>query len=51
MPDCGPLGDTRLEARVRAMVEALQVKSPGGGCVESVLTFATHFFLEAIEYP
>jgi hypothetical protein len=42
MPEPGPLGDTFLEARVRAMVGALFVNSPSGGCVESVCTPATH---------
>jgi hypothetical protein len=44
MPDPGPFGDTFLEARDRAMVEALFVNSSFGGCVESVLTVFTHFF-------
>jgi hypothetical protein len=41
MPDATPLGETLRDARVRAMVLALLVKSPSGGCVESVVTFAT----------
>jgi hypothetical protein len=41
IPDCGPFGDTFREANTRAMVAALLVKSPAGGCVESVFTFAT----------
>lgn len=45
MPEVTPFGDTFFEASVRAMVSALFVKSPGGGCVESVRTFATHPFL------
>lgn len=44
MPELGPFGETFFEARVRAMVEALLVNSPGGGCVESVLTLDTHLF-------
>ena len=39
--DATPLGETFRDARVRAMVLALLVKSPSGGCVESVVTFAT----------
>jgi hypothetical protein len=42
IPDCGPFGETLLEARVLAIVEAPLVNRPRGGCVESVLTFATH---------
>ena len=45
MPELGPFGETFLEARVRAIVEALLVNSPGGGCVESVFTLATHLFV------
>jgi hypothetical protein len=45
MPDDGPLGETRLDARARAMLAALLVKSPLGGCVESVRTLATHRFV------
>ena len=41
-PDPGPLGETFFDASTLAMVEALFVKSPLGGCVESVLTPATH---------
>lgn len=44
IPDCGPFGETFFEANVRAIVLALFVNSPGGGCVESVLTLATHLF-------
>lgn len=43
-PDIGPLGDTFFEARLRAITAALFVKSPSGGCVESVVTPALHFF-------
>ncbi len=43
MPDCGPLGETLLEASERAIVDAFFLKSPAGGCVESVFTCATHF--------
>jgi hypothetical protein len=43
-PDPGPFGETFLEARVRAMVAALFVNNPDGGCVESVLTLDTHLF-------
>jgi hypothetical protein len=45
MPDPGPFGDTFFEARLRAIVEAFSVKSFSGGCVESVVTFATQRFL------
>ena len=44
IPDPGPFGETFLEARVRAMVAALFVNNPDGGCVESVLTVDTHLF-------
>jgi len=44
MPDAGPLGETRFDASVRAIVPASFVKSPLGGCVESVFTLATHCF-------
>jgi hypothetical protein len=40
IPESGPLGETFFEASVLAIVGALFVKSPGGGCVESVFTFA-----------
>ena len=43
-PELGPFGETFFEARVRAMVEALFVNNPDGGCVESVLTLDTHLF-------
>ena len=45
MPEAGPLGEVFLEAKLRAIVSAFCVKRPWGGCVESVLTFATHRFL------
>ena len=44
IPDPGPLGETRFEARDRAMVAALLVNNPLGGKVDTVLTSATHFF-------
>src|ERR1700739_1947817 len=44
MPEAGPFGETFFEARVRAMVAALFVNNPDGGCVESVFTLDTHFF-------
>jgi len=44
IPKAGPLGETLLEAGVRAMVAALLVNKPEGGWVESVFTFATHLF-------
>jgi len=46
IPEPGPLGETRLLARERAMALALLVKSPRGGWVESVLTRATQRFFE-----
>lgn len=47
MPEAGPFGETFFDARLRAMVAAFCVKSLGGGCVESVVTFDTQrFFLE-----
>lgn len=42
MPEAGPFGETFFEASARATVSALLVKSPGGGCVESEVTPATH---------
>jgi hypothetical protein len=49
MPEPGPLGETLFEARVLAIVMPLLVNNPGGGCVESVFTLATHrVFLTAI---
>ena len=44
MPEAGPFGETFLEAKVLAMVEALFVNNPEGGWVESVFTLATHLF-------
>jgi hypothetical protein len=43
-PEVGPFGDTLFDASVFAIVEAFFVNSPSGGCVESVLTLATHSF-------
>jgi hypothetical protein len=45
MPDPGPFGETLFDASVRAIVAAFLLKRPAGGCVESVLTFATQRFL------
>jgi len=42
MPEPGPLGETFFEARALAIVVALFVNNPAGGCVESVFTLATH---------
>jgi len=50
-PEAGPFGETFLDARVRAIVAALFVKSPPGGCVESVLTLDTHRFLFETAMP
>lgn len=44
MPEPGPLGDTLFDASIFAIVLALFVNRPSGGCVESVLTRATHLF-------
>ena len=46
-PEAGPFGETFFEARLRAMVAALLVKSPGGGKVETVFTLATQRFFPA----
>src|SRR6266481_3421497 len=43
-PEVGPFGDTLFDASVFAIVEAFFVNSPSGGCVELVLTVATHIF-------
>jgi hypothetical protein len=45
IPDCGPFGETLLEARTLAIVAAFFLNRPGGGCVESVVTDRTHLFL------
>ena len=42
IPDCGPFGETVLEASEAAIFFALFLNSPFGGCVESVLTVLTH---------
>jgi len=44
IPEPGPLGETDLEARERAITGALFVKRPSGGCVESVVTSLIHLF-------
>jgi hypothetical protein len=44
MPEPGPLGETFLEAKARAIVAASFVNKPFAGCVESVVTFATQRF-------
>jgi len=43
IPDDGPFGETFFEAKLFAITSAFLVKSPSGGCVESVFTVATHF--------
>ena len=43
IPALGAFGETRLLAKDRAIVPALLVKSPRGGCVESVFTRRTQF--------
>ena len=45
IPDWTPFGDTFLDASDLAIVEALLLNRSLGGCVESVLTLATHLFL------
>lgn len=54
-PEVGPFGETSFDASVPAMAEAFFVNSPGGGCVESVLTLATHlldwFFVARVRTP
>src|SRR5260370_26364124 len=45
MPEAGPLGETFFDARALAMTEALWLKRPSAGWVESVVTSADHFFL------
>lgn len=47
MPEAGPFGATRLEARLRAIVDASFVNRPSGGWVESVLTLADQRFFVA----
>lgn len=37
-PDADPLGDTFRERKIRAILGALFVNKPFGGCVESVFT-------------
>src|SRR5438270_13720246 len=44
MPEAGPLGETFFDARDLAMVDALSLKRPSSGWVESVVTLADHFF-------
>jgi hypothetical protein len=44
MPEAGPFGETFFVARALAMAEALFLKRPSSGWVESVSTFADHFF-------
>src|SRR6266498_1510493 len=44
MPEPAPFGETFLEARARAIVDASLVNSPSCGWVESVFTWATHRF-------
>jgi hypothetical protein len=51
IPEDGPLGDTFLDANALAIAPALRVKSPLGGWVESVVTLATHRFVEVFLFP
>jgi hypothetical protein len=44
MPDPGPFGETRFDARAFAITAGLFVNNPLGGCVESVFTLLTHRF-------
>src|SRR5580698_9615915 len=48
MPEAGPLGETFFEASALATADALVLKRPSSGWVESVSTFADHFFFVAI---
>src|SRR5436305_1402171 len=43
MPEAGPLGETFFDARDLAMVDALSLKRPCSGWVESLVTLADHF--------
>jgi hypothetical protein len=45
MPEPGPLGETFFDARTRAIVLASLLNNPGGGWVESVVTWETHRFV------
>ena len=54
MPDPGPFGETLRDASIRAIVVALLLNNPLGGCVESVVTLDTHsrvFCLAGIRPP
>jgi len=44
IPEAGPFGDTSRDASLLAIVAASFVNRPGSGCVESVVTDATHRF-------
>lgn len=48
MPEAAPFGETFFDASDRAMTGALLVNRSGGGWVESVVTFFTHFFFAAL---
>jgi hypothetical protein len=48
-PDTAPFGETLREASALAIVAALLVNSPEGGCVESVLTLEIHRFFCRID--
>ena len=48
IPDPGPLGETFLDANVRAIVSGSFVNSPSGGNVETVWTFPDHFLVVAV---
>src|SRR6266403_1424925 len=45
-PETGPLGEILFEASASAIAAASLVKSPSGGCVESLVTLATQYFPE-----
>jgi hypothetical protein len=45
IPEAGPFGETFLDASALAITLALFLNRPGSGCVESVVTVATHRFL------
>src|ERR1700760_4854735 len=48
MPEAGPFGETFFVARAFAMADALFLKRPSSGWVESVSTFADHFVVVAM---
>src|SRR3954470_18067812 len=51
MPEAGPLGETFFDVSAFAIAVGLCLKSPLSGWVESVLTFADHFFVAIVAAP